>query len=169
MKKNFILFAALALAVVFTACKNEGNESATESTPETTNTESTAPTSTTNAEATAEVPAGPTTTIEFENSTYDFGTIDEGEKVQYAYKFKNTGTEPLVISNAKGSCGCTVPNWPREPIAPGGTGEIMVEFDSKGKGKEGGQKQTKRVTVTANTDPANTFLTITGTVSKPAS
>lgn len=169
MKKNFILFAALALAVVFTACKNEGGESATESTPETTSTESTAPTSTTNPSTEAEVPAGPTTTIEFENSTYDFGTIDEGEKVQYAYKFKNTGAEPLVISNAKGSCGCTVPNWPREPIAPGGTGEIMVEFDSKGKGKEGGQKQTKRVTVTANTDPANTFLTITGTVSKPAS
>ena len=163
MKKNFILFAALALAVVFTACKNEGGENPTEATPEVTNTESTAATSTTNATTeNAEVPAGPTTTIEFETSTYDFGTIQEGEKVQYAYKFKNTGAEPLVISNAKGSCGCTVPNWPREPIAPGGTAEIMVEFDSKGKGKEGGQKQTKRVTVTANTDPANTFLTITG-------
>ena len=168
MKKNVILFAALALAVVFTACKNEGASSTSETTPSTSNTESTGPTSATDVPAAAdvEVPVGPTTTIEFESSTYDFGTIQEGEKVQYAYKFKNTGSEPLVISNAKGSCGCTVPNWPREPIAPGGTGEIMVEFDSKGKGKEGGQKQTKRVTVTANTDPANTFLTITGTVDK---
>lgn len=168
MKKNVILFAALALAVVFTACKNEGSTSETETTPATSNTESTGPTSATDVPAAGdvEVPVGPTTTIEFESSTYDFGTIQEGEKVQYAYKFKNTGSEPLVISNAKGSCGCTVPNWPREPIAPGGTGEIMVEFDSKGKGKEGGQKQTKRVTVTANTDPANTFLTITGTVDK---
>lgn len=168
MKKNVILFAALALGLAFTACKNEGTSDATETAPSTSNTESTSPTSATDVAAGAdvEVPVGPTTTIEFESSTYDFGTIQEGEKVQYAYKFKNTGSEPLVISNAKGSCGCTVPNWPREPIAPGGTGEIMVEFDSKGKGKEGGQKQTKRVTVTANTDPANTFLTITGTVDK---
>lgn len=172
MKKNFILFAALALAVVFTACKNEGDSTATESTPESTNTEASNPTAASDVATknnATEAPAGPTTTVEFETSTYDFGTVDEGEKVQYSYKFKNTGSEPLVISNAKGSCGCTVPNWPREPIAPGGTGEILVEFDSKGKGKEGGQKQTKRVTVTANTEPANTFLTITGTVVKPAS
>ena len=106
------------------------------------------------------VPVGPTTTIEFEESEYDFGVIDEGEKAAHVYKFKNTGTEPLIISNAKGSCGCTVPQWPKDPIAPGESGEINVEFNSKN--KKG--KQSKRVTITANTDPGQTFLTIKGEV-----
>ena len=109
-----------------------------------------------------QVPTGPTTSIAFEHTDFDFGTVDNGEKVKHSYKFKNTGNEPLIISSAKGSCGCTVPKWPSEPIAPGGTGQIDVEFDSKGKPG----KQTKRVTVTANTVPAQTFLNITGTVNK---
>ena len=109
-----------------------------------------------------QVPTGPTTSIAFEHTDFDFGTVDDGEKVKHTYKFKNTGNEPLVISNAKGSCGCTVPKYSTDPIAPGGTGEIVVEFDSKGKPG----KQTKRVTVTANTVPAQTFLNITGTVNK---
>lgn len=112
------------------------------------------------------VPAGPLTTVEFEEDTYDYGEIMEGEKVVYEYKFKNTGTEPLIISNAKGSCGCTVPEWPREPIPVGGSNVIKVQFDSKGKGKVGGQPQSKRVTLTTNTDPANIYLTIKGTVNK---
>lgn len=105
-------------------------------------------------------PAGPTTTMEFEEKEFDFGTIKAGEKVNHTYKFKNTGSEPLIISNAKGSCGCTVPSWPKEPIPVGGTGEIAVQFDSKGKKN----KQSKRVTITANTDPAQSFLTIKGEV-----
>ena len=106
------------------------------------------------------VPAGPTTTMSFADLEFDYGVIDAGEKVNHKYKFTNTGSEPLIISNAKGSCGCTVPNWPKEPIPPGGTGEIDVVFDSKG--KKG--KQSKRVTITANTSPAQTFLTIKGEV-----
>jgi len=109
-----------------------------------------------------QVPTGPTTSIAFEHTDFDFGVVDDGEKVRHTYKFTNTGNEPLVISSAKGSCGCTVPKWPTDPIAPGGTGQIDVEFDSKGKPG----KQTKRVTVTANTVPAQTFLNITGTVNK---
>ncbi len=108
------------------------------------------------------VPAGPTTTLSFGETTFDFGQVDEGEKVSHEYKFTNTGSEPLVISNAKGSCGCTVPQWPKTPIAPGAEGTILVEFNSKGKPG----KQTKRVTVTANTNPAQSFLTITGQVNK---
>ena len=107
-------------------------------------------------------PAGPTTTMTFEHSDFDFGSVKEGEKVKHTYKFKNTGSEPLIISSAKGSCGCTVPKWPSEPIAPGATGQIDVEFDSKGKPG----KQTKRVTVNANTVPAQTFLNISGNVEK---
>lgn len=109
-----------------------------------------------------QVPTGPTTSIAFEHTDFDFGVVDDGEKVKHTYKFKNTGNEPLIISSAKGSCGCTVPKWPTEPIAPGESGIIDVEFDSKGKPG----KQTKRVTVTANTVPAQTFLNITGTVNK---
>ncbi len=108
-------------------------------------------------------PVGPTTTVKFDENEYDYGTIDQGEKARHTYKFTNTGNEPLIISNAKGSCGCTVPSWPKEPIPPGGTGQIDVEFDSKG--KKG--KQSKRVTITANTEPAQTFLTIKGEVNAP--
>jgi len=112
--------------------------------------------------AEAAAPTGPTTVMAFEQTDFDFGTVKEGEKVRHTYKFKNTGKEPLVISSAKGSCGCTVPKWPSEPIPPGGSGQIDVEFDSKGKPG----KQTKRVTVTANTVPAQTFLNISGNVEK---
>ncbi len=105
-------------------------------------------------------PVGPTTTLSFDELEYDYGIIDEGEKARHTYKFTNTGSEPLIISNAKGSCGCTVPSWPKEPIPPGATGQIDVEFNSKG--KKG--KQSKRVTITANTDPVQTFLTIKGEV-----
>jgi hypothetical protein len=108
----------------------------------------------------APVPAGPATSIQYAQPVFDFGTIDEGEIVKHSYKFKNTGTEPLVISNCKGSCGCTVPTWPKEPIPPGGEGEIKVEFNSKGKPGP----QSKRVTVTANTIPTETFIEIKGEV-----
>ena len=76
----------------------------------------------------------------------------------------------MVISKAQGSCGCTVPDWPREPIPVGEEGTIKVQYDSRGKGKlraEGGRAENKRVTITANTDPVNTYLTITGRVFKP--
>ncbi len=109
-----------------------------------------------------QAPAGPTTEMDFDHTDYEFGTVKEGEKVSHTYSFKNTGKEPLIISSAKGSCGCTVPKWPSEPIAPGGVGQIDVVFDSKGKPG----KQAKRVTVNANTVPAQTFLNISGTVEK---
>ncbi len=111
----------------------------------------------------ANVPAGPTTTVSFEETTFDFGTINEGEKVQHTYKFTNTGNEPLILSDAKGSCGCTVPSWPREPIAPGETNEITVEFNSKNKSG----KKNQKVTITANTNPPQSFIYLTGTVNNP--
>lgn len=73
----------------------------------------------------------PKTVITFEDTKHSFGTITEGEKVRHAYRFKNTGEHPLVISNAVASCGCTVPSYPKEPIPPGKEGEIIVEFNSK--------------------------------------
>lgn len=96
------------------------------------------------------------TSIVFEKTIHNFGTLKEGASVSYTFEFKNTGSKPLLISNAKGSCGCTVPKWPKEAIAPGASGEIQVTFNSRG--KHG--KQHKSVTLTANTDPANTRLYI---------
>ncbi len=107
-----------------------------------------------------EIPTLPITIIEFAEPSYDFGTIESGDIVSKVFTFTNTGDEFLVLSNAKGSCGCTVPQWPKDPIAPGETASITVEFDSKN--KKG--LQSKRVTITANTDPAQFFLTVKGEV-----
>ncbi|MBK8817973.1 MAG: DUF1573 domain-containing protein [Saprospiraceae bacterium] len=126
------------------------------------------PSATTTGDAqTPAVPTGPITTLKFDNPNYDWGKINDGEKVTHLFKFTNTGKEPLIISDAKGSCGCTVPEWPKEPIAPGAKGEIKVVFDSKGKGSKEGKLDTKKVTITANTDPAQTFLNIQGIVVNP--
>ena len=113
-----------------------------------------------------EEPVGPTTSIKYADEVYDFGTVMEGEVVYHTYKFTNTGDEPLIIKNAKASCGCTVPQWSRNPIAPGDEGEIQVKFDTKGRGTPGGKPQSKRVTITANTNPATTYVTIKGLVDK---
>lgn len=96
----------------------------------------------------------------FAEESHDFGVINEGTKAEYDFTFTNTGDAPLIISNAKGSCGCTVPQWPREPIAPGETGMIHVVFDSSGKPGA----QTKQVTLNANTVPNTRVLTITAQV-----
>lgn len=77
-----------------------------------------------------EAKALPKTQISFDDTKHDFGTITEGEIAKHAYKFKNTGSNPLLISKAVASCGCTVPSYPKEPIPPGGEGEIVVEFNS---------------------------------------
>lgn len=71
--------------------------------------------------------------LTFEQSSKDFGDITQGEKVEHVFKLENTGNSPLVISNVAATCGCTVPSWPKEPIAPGKTAEIKVTFNSKGK------------------------------------
>jgi Protein of unknown function (DUF1573) len=110
--------------------------------------------------ATEAAKPGKSTTMQFEESKFNWGSIKENEKMTHMFKFKNTGKEPLVIIDAKGSCGCTVPEKPNAPILPGKTGEIKVVFDSKGKPGE----QTKTVTVTANTTPETMVLTITGKV-----
>ena len=112
------------------------------------------------AKSQAQEPAGPLTSISFNEYTHDFGVMDEGDVVVHLFEFTNTGAEPLILDKCKGSCGCTVPVCPKEPIAPGATGSIEVKFNSKGKKN----KQTKKVTVTANTDPVQTILTINAQV-----
>ncbi|MEX2594417.1 MAG: DUF1573 domain-containing protein [Anditalea sp.] len=71
--------------------------------------------------------------LTFEESSKDFGDITQGDKVEHVFKLENTGNSPLVISNVAATCGCTVPSWPKEPLAPGKTAEIKVTFNSSGK------------------------------------
>lgn len=83
--------------------------------------------------------------IEFEKEVHDYGTIKNGADGSCSFDFKNTGNQPLIISNAKGSCGCTVPSWPKEPINPGQTATITVKYDTKRTGAIN-----KSVTITSN-------------------
>ncbi len=97
---------------------------------------------------------------QFDVKKLDYGVIEKGSDPLRIFKFKNVGTEPLIIKNAKGSCGCTVPKPPKDPIMPGETAELEVRYDTKRVGKF-----TKTVTLTTN-DPQNpkTVLTIHGEV-----
>ena len=101
----------------------------------------------------------PKTTVSFgapDKYEYDFGHVKQNSENRHVFEFTNTGTEPLIIESATGSCGCTVPDYPKEPIAPGAKGQIKVEY------KPGSQKdaQQKQVTVVANTEPKQTILRI---------
>ena len=163
MKQLIFGFAIFASILSIAACGSDQAGSAAEAAPEQTvepvasgETVGTQPV----AQAEAEVPSGPTTQMTFTSEEFDFGKVKAGEQVTHEYQFTNTGKENLIISNAKGSCGCTVPQWPKEPIAPGKTGVIKVVFDSKSKSGP----QSKRVTITANTNPPQSFLTIKGEV-----
>lgn len=111
-----------------------------------------------------EKPEGPLPSFAFAEEDYDFGTINEGDVVEHIFKFTNDGEQALVIQSAKGSCGCTVPEWPKEPIGVGETGEILVKFNSKGKPNV----QNKTVTITANTWPKITKLRIKAMVTPAA-
>jgi hypothetical protein len=94
--------------------------------------------------------------MKFEEEVHDFGKITQGEKISFAFKFKNTGSKNLIISGASGSCGCTVPSYPKEPIPSGGEGKIDVLFNSEGKSG----LQEKTVTIITNCEPATRILKI---------
>lgn len=100
----------------------------------------------------------------FEESEHDFGNITQANRVSHTFTFKNTGKTPLVIESASAMCGCTVPEWPKEPIAPGETGKISVEFDPTGKMGQ----QSKQVTIRANTQPEITQLMIRANIADNA-
>lgn len=96
----------------------------------------------------------------FVEETFNFGEAQEGDIVKHTYQFTNTGKVPLVISNASSTCGCTVPTWPKEPVEPGASGTISVEFNTTSKRKA----QKKPVIITANTYPARTVVHLEGFV-----
>lgn len=94
--------------------------------------------------------------IKFKEAIFDFGLITQGEKVNHAFAFKNIGTKNLIITGASGSCGCTIPEWPKQPILPGGEGKINVVFSSEG--KSGIQEKT--ITIVTNCEPATRIIKI---------
>lgn len=152
MKKQFVTLAFIAFtAFALTSCKPKQNGDGKLSTDLVTN-----PASANGDDDEENVPV-----MVFEKDVHDFGKIVEGEKVSYSFKFKNTGKVDLIISDAKGSCGCTVPQWPKNPVAPGADGVVDVTFNSSGKSG----MQNKTVTLITNAIPNTKVLTITGEVS----
>ncbi len=138
MKKIFLL---TALCAVFSICFAQENK--------------------TNPPAKAPVKTTPKETIVFEKTEHDFGVISGAKgAVEHTFKFKNEGTTPLVLTNASPSCGCTVADYTKDPIAPGKQGQVKATFDPKGS-KNG---FTKTVTVISNGNPARIILTIKGDV-----
>jgi hypothetical protein len=113
--------------------------------------------------ATGNAPAGKGPMMKFETERHDFGKISQGERVSYAFRFKNVGGSDLIISEAHGSCGCTVPDYPRKPIAPGEEGVVNVEFNSEGKSGE----TEKTVTLTTNCEPSTQVIYIQANVLVP--
>ena len=102
----------------------------------------------------------PTTTVQMLDSVYNFGKITEGENVEFSFRFKNTGKNPLVVANAAASCGCTIPEKPEQPILPGEIGFLKVKFNSENRV---GMAH-KTVTVTANVTPVFPEILLTGEV-----
>ncbi len=98
--------------------------------------------------------------LTFDEETFDFGEVDAGEVVEHTFAFTNTGQVPLLVTNARSTCGCTVPKWSETPVEPGKRGEITVRFDTKNKS----ERQSKPITITANTLPARTQIFLNGYV-----
>lgn len=142
--RTFFITILAGAALSMTACKNQGSSNAGSDSTQTS----------------AQADALRAAVMSFETTSYDFGKIKEGEKVSYSFKFKNTGKSPLIVSDATASCGCTVPEKPDHPVAPGEDGEIKVVFNSTG--KQG--LQNKAVTITSNAQPATVQLYLTGEV-----
>lgn len=100
--------------------------------------------------------------FKFEQTEHDFGTLDEGPKVTHVFNFTNTGKEPLIITSARASCGCTVPQKPEKPVLPGEVGEITVTYNTKGRVGN----FNKAITLTSNAKQSTFILKIKGEVVK---
>jgi len=107
---------------------------------------------------------GKMATISFDKTTYDFGTVNEGDIIETTFKVTNSGTTDLVITDAQATCGCTVPVWPKDAIKPGETGDVQVKFNTSGKPN----MQSKSITLTTNTEKGREILIIRGSVTPKA-
>lgn len=152
--KNQLILTCCALTTLMTSCdwKNESKKDEKPISPEVVNNPASADPQNT---AVAGMPV-----FEFEKETHEFGEIISGEKVTYTFKFKNVGNGPLVINSANATCGCTVPEYTKDPVPPGGEGSVAVTFDSEGKTG----MNSKTVTLIANTEPNTKVLTISADI-----
>ena len=151
MFKKIVCLFSLTLLLGSVSCKKE-NQNATE-----TETAAKTVTETPPAVTPAE---GKYPVMTFDTTEHDFGTIATGDKVEYLFNFKNTGTADLIITNAVGSCGCTIPEYPKVPIKPGESGQMKVSFNSAGKTG----LQQKSVTITTNTEKGTESLLIKASI-----
>lgn len=140
MKKSIFIVAILSV-FAFSSCKDKAADKVNEENV--------------TAAADRDAESGKFPVIAFEESQFDFGTIDQNTAVEHVFKFKNTGEAPLMIVNAKSSCGCTVPEWTKEAIAPGAEGQLLVKFNGSGQ-----NQVSKTVTITTNTKEGTETLTI---------
>ncbi len=141
MKRVFIAFGIISM-VGFVSCKEKASNKI----------------ETANVEVAAERDAAAKNlpVMTFDKAEHDFGTIDQGAPQETIFTFTNTGNAPLIITNATSSCGCTVPEYPKnKPIAPGETGEMLVKFNGTGQ-----NQVTKTITVSANTAKGSELLRI---------
>lgn len=143
MKKITFIATLLVLLIATESCRRKGNETLR------------------NGGLTTEM-IKDSTRVSFAETEFVFDTINQGDKVEHFFAFTNTGDKNLIIANAFGSCGCTVPEYPKEPIAPGKSGEVKVTFNSAG--KEGNQK--KSITMVMNTALRNEVVYLSGFVVK---
>lgn len=132
----------LICSVLFLAACGDGKQSGSEERLSTSLVNNPASASGMDPVAAAEKPV-----MEFKDTLHNFGTIHEGEAASYDFAFTNTGKTPLIITSASGSCGCTVPEYPHDPVLPGQAGTLKVTFNSAGKSGH----QEKSVTIVANT------------------
>ncbi|ADY27963.1 MULTISPECIES: DUF1573 domain-containing protein [Cellulophaga] len=142
MKKIILLFGAAVFAMSFTACKDNASNKIIMA----------------NVDSAAERDnnAKDLPVMTFDRTEFDFGTIEQGTPQQTVFTFTNTGKAPLIITDAKSTCGCTIPEYPKnKAIAPGESGELLVKFNGSGQ-----NQVTKAVTVTANTAKGRETLRI---------
>jgi len=153
MKKITLLLAFVISAAVFTACKDGGNAVKKINKEKLDLAKS----------RDLEIKKG-TASIAFDKKVYDFGTVNEGDIVETSFAVTNSGKSDLVITDAKVTCGCTVPVWPKEPIKPGETKEVKVKFNTRGKHN----RQQKNITLITNTESGREVVTLKGSVTPKA-
>ncbi|MFD0989520.1 DUF1573 domain-containing protein [Mariniflexile jejuense] len=148
MKKIILCLSAITL-IAFTSCKDDATKKIEEANV--------------TAAALRDADATKFPKLEFNETEYDFGDIPKGTPVSTVFTYKNTGNAPLVITDIKSTCGCTVPeDWSREPLAPGKTGKFTVTYNASGP-----NKITKTITVSANTESGSEMVKITANVIDP--
>jgi hypothetical protein len=140
MKKSALLLSVIFLAV-FSSCEENASKKVKAENVE--------------VAADRDAKAGSYPVMTFDKTEHDFGEIEARAAQETIFKFTNTGTEPLVVANATSSCGCTVPTWSKDPIAPGETGEMVVKFNGSGQ-----NQVQKTITVTANTEKGKETIRI---------